>query len=163
MYSELVDKTTYKAISEVEAVLNNLCEDTKTELKKIFNSSENSDYLCNTFDIIRNSDIHIIKLRHSNEPVGLYGLIPQDKESAGIFLLTTDNLHKGNVITFLKGARKQVEQWSESYKLIMDNCYKKNDTIIKWLKLLGFQPSEIQDEDFQIYYKGDISLYDEGN
>ena len=160
MYSELLDKTTYKAISDVETVLDNLCEDTKTELKKIFNSSENSDYLCKTFDTIRHSDIYIIKLRHDNEPVGLYGLIPQDNESAGIFLLTTDNLHKGNIITFLKGARKQIDQWSKEYKLIMDNCYKQNKTIQKWLKLLGFKPSEYQDEDFQIYYRGDISLYE---
>jgi len=159
MYSELLDKNTYNAIYIVEAVLDNLCEDTKTELKKIYKSSEDSNYLEQTFQAIKDSEIFVVKLQKTNEPVGLYGLIPQDNESAGIFLLTTDNLHKGNIITFLKGAKKQVEEWSKTYKLIMDNCYKQNKTIQKWLTLLGFQPSEYQDEDFQIYFKGDINLY----
>lgn len=159
MYSELLDKNTYNAIYIVEAVLDNLCEDTKTELKKIYKTSDDSNYLQCTLDAIKDSEIFVVKLQENNEPVGLYGLIPQDNESAGIFLLTTDNLHKGNLITFLKGAKKQVDEWSKQYKLIMDNCYKQNETIKKWLRLLGFKPSEYQDDNFQIYYKGDISLY----
>ena len=123
MYSELLDKNTYNAIYIVEAVLDNLCEDTKTELKKIYKTSEDSNYLEQTFQAIKDSEIFVVKLQKTNEPVGLYGLIPQDNESAGIFLLTTDNLHKGNIITFLKGTKKQVEEWSKTYKLIMDNCY----------------------------------------
>ncbi len=157
MYSELLDKTTNNSIYVVEAVLNNLCEDTKKELKKIY--SENSDYLNSVFEAIKNTDIYLIRLKSNNEPVGIYGLIPQENNSAGIYLLTTDNLHKGNVITFLKQAKKQVNEWLKDYKLIMDNCYKQNETIKKWLTLLGFQPSEYQDEDFQIYFKGDLSLY----
>lgn len=157
MYSELLDKTTNNSIYVIEAVLNNLCEDTKKELKKIY--SENSDYLNSVFEAIKNTDIYLIRLKSNNEPVGIYGLIPQENNSAGIYLLTTDNLHKGNVITFLKQAKKQVDEWLKDYKLIMDNCYKQNETIKKWLTLLGFQPSEYQDEDFQIYFKGDLSLY----
>ena len=157
MYSELLDKTTNNSIYVVEAVLNNLCEDTKKELKKIY--SENSDYLNSVFEAIKNTDIYLIRLKSNNEPVGIYGLIPQENNSAGIYLLTPDNLHKGNVITFLKQAKKQVNEWLKDYKLIMDNCYKQNETIKKWLTLLGFQPSEYQDEDFQIYFKGDLSLY----
>ena len=157
MYSELLDKTTNNSIYVIEAVLNNLCEDTKKELKKIY--SENSDYLNSVFEAIKNTDIYLIRLKSNNEPVGIYGLIPQENNSAGICLLTTDNLHKGNVITFLKQAKKQVNEWLKDYKLIMDNCYKQNETIKKWLTLLGFQPSEYQDEDFQIYFKGDLSLY----
>ncbi len=157
MYSELLDKTTNNSIYVVEAVLNNLCEDTKKELKKIY--SENFDYLNSVFEAIKNTDIYLIRLKSNNEPVGIYGLIPQENNSAGIYLLTTDNLHKGNVITFLKQAKKQVNEWLKDYKLIMDNCYKQNETIKKWLTLLGFQPSEYQDEDFQIYFKGDLSLY----
>ena len=157
MYSELLDKTTNNSIYVIEAVLNNLCEDTKKELKKIY--SENSDYLNSVFEAIKNTDIYLIRLKSNNEPVGIYGLIPQENNSAGIYLLTTDNLHKGNVITFLKQAKKQVNEWLKDYKSIMDNCYKQNETIKKWLTLLGFQPSEYQDEDFQIYFKGDLSLY----
>jgi hypothetical protein len=160
MYSELLDKDSYNASYIVEAVLENLCEDTKTELKKIYGEF---DYLEKAFKAIKSSYIYVVKLLRNNQPVGLYGLIEEGCESAGIFLLTTDDLHKGNVITFIKGAKKQVDEWSKKYKLIMDNCYKQNTTIQKWLRLLGFKKSEYQDENFQIYYKGDISLYNEGN
>lgn len=155
MYSEILEKNEYNSIFIVEAVLMNLCEDTKTELIKNFGD----DYIDETFDIIQDTEINVIRLKSNNEPVGLYGVIPQENNSAGIYLLTTDNLHKGNVITFLKQAKKQVNEWSQKYSLIMDNCYKKNETIKKWLKLLGFKPSQYQSEEFQIYYKGDINEY----
>jgi len=155
MYSEILNKNSYNAIYIIEAVLDNLCEDTQNEMIKLFGSN----YQEPIFEKIQDSEIFVIRLHSNHEPVGLYGLIELDNESAGIFLLTTDNLHKGNIITFLKGARKQVDEWSKQYKLIMDNCDKKNKTIQKWLKLLGFKPSDIQNKDFQIYYKGDITRY----
>lgn len=159
MYSELLDKNTYNSIFIVEAVLNNLCEDTKTELKNICGTYVGNDYINNAFETIKDTDIHVIRLKSNNEPVGLYGLIPISKTSAGIYLLTTDNLHKGNVIKFLREAKKQVNQWTKEYKLIMDNWYKQNTTILKWLLLLGFKPSQYENEKFQIYYKGDINEY----
>lgn len=141
---------------EIKYVLNNLCDDTVLELVKLFGNN----YKFKTFNIIRAlSKKYIIKLKHTNEPVGLFGLIPQSNNTAGIFLLTTDNLHKGNVITFLRSAKRQIEDWQSEYKLIMDSCYKKNETIKKWLRLLGFKASVYQDNDFQVYYKGDIGLY----
>lgn len=141
---------------EIKYVLNNLCDDTVLELVKLFGNN----YKFKTFNIIRAlGKKYIIKLKHTNEPVGLFGLIPQSNNTAGIFLLTTDNLHKGNVITFLKGAKRQIEDWQSEYELIMDSCYKKNETIKKWLRLLGFKASVYQDNDFQVYYKGDIRLY----
>ncbi|MDY6358435.1 MAG: hypothetical protein SPL73_05690 [Cyanobacteriota bacterium] len=155
MYSELLDKTKYSSIQTVEYVLENLCDDTVIELKKIFGN----DYIKQTFETIKNSEIFVIVLKHNPEPVGLYGLIEQSNNSAGIFFLTTKNLHKGNIITLLKRAKKQIEEWSKKYSLIMDNCYKENKTIQKWLKLLGFKPSTHQDDDFQIYYIGDINGY----
>lgn len=155
MYSEILKKNEHNSIFIVEAVLMNLCEDTKTELIKNFGD----DYIDETFDIIQDTEINVIRLKSNNEPVGLYGVIPQENNSAGIYLLTTDNLHNGNLITFLKQAKKQVNEWSQKYSLIMDNCYKENKTIIKWLKLLGFKPSQYQNEEFQIYYKGDINEY----
>lgn len=120
---------------------------------------------------------YLIKLKSTGEPVGLFGLIPcgaevqaelelsdgdaraklhrskQNTNSAGIFLLTTNKLHNGNVITFLRQAKATIEQWLNEYDLIMDYCYKKNLTIQKWLRLLGFKPSLYQDNEFQVYYK----------
>lgn len=157
MYSECLNKNKYDSIQIVEYVLENLCKDTVKELVKIYGK----DYLKQTFQAITDTEIFVIKLKNNNEPVGLYGIIPLENNSAGIYLLTTDNLHKGNIITFIKGARKQVKEWQKQYKLIMDNCYKQNKTIKKWLTLLGFQPSVYQNKNFQIYYIGDLSLYQE--
>lgn len=153
MYAERI-----RSLKEVRTVLDNLCDDTILELRKLFGK----DYKKKVFQIIRliKAERFIIKLKDTNEPVGVFGLIPVNKDSGGIFLLTCDNLHKGNVITFLKSARKQINEWGERYKLIMDSCYKQNETIKKWLRLLGFKPSEYQDKDFQVWYKGDISYYE---
>lgn len=150
MYSE---KTTN--LPEIKKVIDNLCNDTTLELKLIFGSEYHEKIL----EAIKNTDNFIIRLKKTKEPVGLFGLIEFDEYSAGIYLLTTDKLHNGNIVTFIRQAKIQIGLWSEKYKLIMDNCYKQNMIIKKWLKLLGFKPSEYQDKDFQIYYKGDINLY----
>lgn len=153
MYSEIA-----KSEQEIKHVLENLCDDTILELTKIFGQSYEKD----VFNQIKQlTTKYLIKLKSTGEPVGLFGLIPQNTNSAGIFLLTTDKLHNGNVITFLRQAKATIEQWFNEYDLIMDYCYKKNLTIQKWLRLLGFKPSEYQDNDFQVYYKGNIGLYKE--
>lgn len=157
MYSELLDKT--KSLSEVQYVLDNLSEETKEELHLLFGN----DYKQRTFEIIIKTEIYIIRLKENNKPVGVYGLVPvndNDKYSKGIYLLPTNSLHEGNIITFLKGAKKQVLAWARQYGLIMDNLYKENKTIQKWLKLLGFLPSPYQNDIFQLYYIGDLSQYE---
>lgn len=151
MFSEYAENE-----SEINHVIENLCDDTVLELHTML-GDEYKKIVCE--EIRQLTTKYLIKLRKTQEPVGLFGLLPQGKNSAGIFLLTTDNLHKGNVITFLKRAKKQVDEWSKEYGLIMDNCYKKNLTIQKWLRLLDFKPSEFQNDDFQVYYKGNIGLY----
>lgn len=153
MYGERI-----KSLKEVRFVIDNLCYDTVLELKKTLGK----DYKRKTFQIIRaiRKDKFIIKLKSTNEPVGVFGLIPVNEKAGGIFLLTCDSLHKGNLITFLKGARKQIDEWCEEYELIMDNLYKQNETIKKWLRLLGFKPSEYQDDDFQVYYRGNLKYYE---
>lgn len=153
MYAELLNRD---CTQTVYTVIDNLCEKTKNELIQIFGN----DYKDKTFETIKDTEIFVIKLKANDKPVGLFGLIPQKENSAGIYLLTTDELHDGNIITFLKGAKKQIKTWAKKYKLLMDTCNKQNDSIQKWLNLLGFQPSQYQDENFQIYCLGDINLYE---
>ena len=153
MFSEYAENE-----SEINHVIENLCDDTVLELHTMF-GDEYKKIVCE--EIRQLTTKYLIKLKETNEPVGLFGLLPQGINSAGVFLLTTDNLHKGNVITFLKRAKQQIDEWFEDYDLIMDRLYKKNQTIKKWLRLLGFKPSEFQNDDFQVYYKGDIGLYNE--
>lgn len=144
--------------NEVEYVINNLCMDTVEELETNF-GKDYKNYIIPEIKAAQNK--YLIKLRQNNEPVGVFGIIPQNcKSCGGIFFLTTDNLHKGNVVTLLRQTKKYISQWEKEHNLIMDYCCKKNETIKKWLKLLGFKPSEnYQDDNFQIYYKGDIGLY----
>ncbi|MBR3654836.1 MAG: hypothetical protein IKN62_05345 [Elusimicrobia bacterium] len=152
MYAEPI-----RSLIEVRTVLDNLCDDTVLELRHYLGKHWKSK----TFQIIRaiKKEKFIIKLKENGKPVGLYGLVPVNEHSGGIFLLTCDDLHKGNIITFLKSARKQVDSWLDEYKLIMDSWYKKNETIKKWLILLHFKPSEFEDDNFQVWYKGDISYF----
>lgn len=151
MYGLIADDT-----KEIKYVLDNLCNETVSELEIIFGDG----YKTKTYNLIKTlSEKFVIKLKKTNEPCGLFGLIPQGENAAGIFLLTTDKLHEGNLITFLKGSKRQIEQWNTKFKLIMDSCSKKNETIKKWLVLMGFKPSHYQDDNFQIYYRGDIGLY----
>lgn len=155
MYSELIRKS-----KNVTHVLNNLCNDTELELIANFGTDYRNHVQTELKRLQRK--YYVIKLKDNNEPVGLYGLIPVKKRVAGIFLLTTDNLHKGNVIRFLRGCKKQINLWQNDYDLIMDLQYKKNETVKKWLKTLGFEASEMfQNDNFQVYYKGNIGLYNE--
>lgn len=156
MFYSLLNKNAYDSIQTVDYVFEHLHKNTVKELKALYGDN----YLRLLFKDIRNSEIYVIHLKETSEPVGLFGLVPQSDKAAGIFLLTTENLYSGNMITFLKGCKKKIKDWSEKYTLLMDNCYKKNKTVVKWLKLLGFKPSQYQDDDFQIYYQGDINLYE---
>ena len=144
-------------ISEIIEIVNSVTEKTREELIAIFGT----DYQMPVCDVIFNApEKHLIRLKSTGEPVGIFGLTYEGEGVGGIFLLTTDKLHQGSILTFLRGAKTQINEWLNDYKLIMDNWYKKNETILKWLMLLGFQPSQIQNDEFQIYYKGDIKLYD---
>lgn len=155
MYAEQVKKS-----KEVSFVLNNLCADTEKELIANF-GNDYKNYVINELKRLQRK-YFVIKLKANNEPVGIYGLIPVKKRVAGIFLLTTDNLHKGNVIGFLRGCKKQIDLWQKDYDLIMDLQFKENETVKKWLKTLGFQASELyQNDNFQVYYRGNIGLYNE--
>lgn len=138
-------------------VIDNLCMDAVTELKALFGTF----YKVETFDYLKSAKYkYLIRLKSNNEIVGIFGILPQNPDTGGIFLLTTDNIHNGNIITFLRGAKKQIKLWEKDFKLIMDSCYKQNLIVKKWLELLGFKPSEkYQDKYFQIYYKGDLSLF----
>lgn len=152
MYQEKVTR-----LKDVRYVLERLNKEAQAELKKLFGN----DYKNVAFQIIRavKSEKYLIRLSKTNEPVGIFGIIPQDSKVGGIFFLTTDNIHKGNKIKLLKGAKKQIAIWEKEYSLIMDSCHKDNKTVAKWLHLLGFKPSNFEDNDIQIYYKGDIKLY----
>lgn len=148
MYSQKATK-----INEIKYVLERLNPEAVAELKVLFGN----DYKNQAFQIIRatRGDKFIIKLEKTNEPVGIYGIIPMKQETAcGIFFLTTSNIHKGNKIKLLKGAKKQIAIWEQKYETIMDSCHKTSETIKKWLKLLGFKPSGWEDNNIEVYYKG---------
>lgn len=155
MYAENIRRS-----KEVSFVLNNLCADTENELIATF-GNDWKNHVNNELKRLQRK-YYVVKLKANNEPVGIYGLIPVKRKVAGIFLLTTDNLHKGNVIGFLRRCKKQIDLWQKDYELIMDLHYKKNETVKKWLKTLKFEASEMfQNDNFQVFYKGNIGLYNE--
>lgn len=144
--------------SELKHVLNNLCEKAVIELELMYAS----EYKYFIFDQIKklNTEYRTMIRLKSGEPVGIFGRLPISDKVYGIFFLTTDRLHFGNIIKLIRETKKYIKEWEKSSKLIMDYCYKKNTQIIKWLLLLGFKPAEVKiEQNFQIYYKGDINEY----
>lgn len=147
------------SFDETCMLLSKLCNKAKEVLEALYGK----DFVSIVANqIIEGPEKAFIRLKSTDEAVGIFGLTDQGDKVGGIFLLTTDNLCKGNMTTLLRGAKKQIREWERSYDLLLDNSCKKNTHIQKWLKLLGFKPSDLQDENFRIYYKGNLSLYSPG-
>lgn len=142
----------------IDYIVDNLCPEAIEEMKCFFKNNAKSQtkrYL----NLIPKKYIQVIYLKQTKEPVAIFGLVPQSSTSAGIFFLSTDKLKQGNMILFLKESKKVVRKWEKQYKLLMDSAYKKNKLVVKWLKFMGFEPSQYEFEEFQIYFKGDINEY----
>ena len=138
---------------DVLYVYKHLHPDCKIELDKLKISKQ---------QVIRRltgNNAFVVKLKKTGKPVALYSITELDENCAGITLLMSDELNQGNLITFLKGAKKQVNEWCKQYKLVLDYCYLQNETVKKWLRLLGFKQSIYGDYNFRIYYRGDINEY----
>lgn len=160
-----IDNTTPE---DIDFVIDNLCEKVIEELKVMFGDDYKfllSEQLYN----LQLEDIRTVRLKKNNEPVAIFGLIPLNEYPsiniiAGIFFLSTENLYQGNMITFLKGTKKVVDCWAKQYQLLLDKCYKRYSSVVKWLKFLGFEPHpESKGKDFQIYFKGDSTLINIGS
>lgn len=125
-----------KSEKNIKKVIENLrLED---EIEMIFEFGENwKNVVSNS---AKSSEIKII-VDELNNPVGLFGIKEIDKNTAEICLLATDKL-KDNPISFLLNARKIVKNWLRKYKKLQNYIYKHNKSGIRWLKLLGFELKE---------------------
>ena len=143
----------YPSINDVYEVLDNLSELTKEELIKSFGEdykSKMKNIFCFT------TWVYLIRLKTDDRPAGLFGLIEETKEVAGIFFLSTDRIYQGNMIKLIRESKKVVDEWLKEYKVLLDDCYLENKKVMKWLCLLGFKPTgEIKEGGFATYYKGD--------
>ena len=140
--------------NEVRNVLNELHPKTKDELIKIFGKN----YKERVFEEIKNAKRkYLIKL-DDNTISGVFGVVEYKENIAGIFFISKDNL-KGHKISLLKKAHEVIRVFSREYELLFDSCYKKNKTIEKWLKMLGFKPSCIEAKGFRVFYIGNINLW----
>lgn len=142
-----VDEPDNKAI---DYIIENLCDKAIDELLIKFGKSYEYDTKIYLYSIPF-KNIKIIRLKNNDEPVALFGYIPLENNSAGIFFLSTNNLYEGNMIKFLKGTKHYIDEWSKEYPILLDDCYKKNDSVIKWLKFLKFEPTTTESDNFQIY------------
>ncbi len=133
-------------------IVENLCKEAIEELELLFGQSYKTDGL-NFLKKIPSENIKLIRLKENNEAVAVFGIVAQDENSAGVFFLSTKNLLKGNMITFLKGTKSCIDEWNQGYKILLDSCCKKNKSVIKWLGFLGFVATNEEDENFQIYKK----------
>ena len=98
----------------------------------------------------------MIKLKATGEAVGIVGVIKVSSNVGGLFFVSTDNLKNGNMFTLLRDSKIYVQEWSEKYKLLYDQCSNKNLLVIKWLEFLRFKLLSSTDE-FNLYYKGELN------
>lgn len=139
-------------VNDINFVVAHLCNKAIEELRVKFGNSFRYDTLCYLYNVPFRF-IKTIKLKKTGETVGLFGLVPLTDDSAGIFFLSTEKLYEGNMFLFLRETKKQIEAWNSKYEILLDDCYKQNKSVIKWLKILGFKPTADEDKNFQIYQK----------
>ena len=141
-----------------EFVLNNLCNEAKKELTILFGDNFKFEILSRLKDVVHKFSI---KLKKNDELVAIFGIFEVEKDIGGIYFLSTDNLKEGNIITLLRGSRKQVQSWMRDFSLILDTCFVENSSVRKWLILLGFiKVASGGDGVFEIFGKGDLLLID---
>lgn len=139
-------------VNDINFVVAHLCNKAIEELRVKFGRSFRYDTLSYLYNVPFRF-IKTIKLKETGETVGLFGIIPLTNDSAGIFFLSTEKLYEGNMFLFLRETKKQIEAWNSKYEILLDDCYKQNKSVIKWLKILGFKPTTDEDKNFQIYQK----------
>ena len=138
---------------EIEVVLNNLSELTKVELIKAF-GEDYKNLIINLLPFTKYT--YLIKLKADNSAVGMFGLVEETPDRAGIFFLSTDEMYKGNMIKLIRTSKTIVDEWLKEYKVLLDDCHQDNEKVMKWLCLLGFKPTgKIKEGCFFEYYKGD--------
>ena len=141
----------YPKENDIKVVLENLSELTKKELIVAFGEEYIKEIL-NTQAIC----LYLIRLKKENKPVGIFGLIEEEKNIAGIFFLTTDEVYKGNMIKLIRTSKKIVDEWLKEYDVLLDDCHKDNEKVMRWLCLLGFKPTgRMKEGAFFEFYKGD--------
>lgn len=92
---------------------------------------------------------YVIRLKENDEPVALFGIIEETQDIAGIFLLMSEEIKKGNMIHLIRQSKAIVDDWMKNYKALLDDCHFENEKIIRWLMFLGFKPTdEIKDNCF---------------
>ena len=137
--------------SEILCLLDNLSELTKQELVLSF-GKDYQDKVINLLSISK--CLYLIKLKSNNNAVGMFGLLEENKKTAGIFFLTSDEIYQGNMIKLLKTSKVVIDEWLEDYEVLLDDCHKDNKKVKKWLEFLGFKPSgNIKDGGFIEYQK----------
>ncbi len=140
-----------------EFVLNHLCKDAKKELAILFGDNFQFEVLARLKDVVHKFSI---KLKKNDEVVAIFGLLEVEREIAGIYFLSTDNLKEGNFITLLRGSKKQIERWQKDFSLLLDTCLAENLSVINWLKFLGFSKIPTVEGKFELYGRGNLLLVD---
>ena len=147
-------KTFNVDINEIEYVLENLSDLTRFEVESAFGVDYKKEILAG---INCAKEKQLIKLNATNETVGVFGLIEESKDVAGIFFLPTKNLCNGNMIKFLRVSKCVIEEWLKKYKLLLDDCFVENKKIVKWLHFLGFKVCpEDKNGKIRTFYKGNL-------
>lgn len=124
---------------EIEYVLDNLSDLTVEELIFAFGYEWKKE-IKTLLKFVK--ELYVIRLKKDDSAVGLFGIDEISQKSAGIYLLLSEEIKKGNMIHLIRESKKVVEKWLEEYDELLDDCHYENEKIIRWLMLLGFKPTD---------------------
>ncbi len=123
---------------DVQYILDNLRLEDMLELHAIYGN--------NYKEIVKNnimkttSAVHIAKIE-GDIPIAMGGVCetcPDDKEIAGVWLLSTEEV-KRHQTSVLRAIKRVIDEADEKYRLTYNFIYEKNHRAKRWLKWLGYR------------------------
>ncbi|MCX4275887.1 MAG: hypothetical protein OSJ27_08955 [Candidatus Gastranaerophilales bacterium] len=126
-----------KNLKDIRYILNHLRSEDKSELKALFKRN----WKKKTLKLIKKSSTYAVIGKNKNGiPIvmGGYSALPQNKNVAGVWFLTTNEV-KNHKLSMLLELKKEFEFYDTKFGLTYNILYKSNMASKKWLKWLGFR------------------------
>ena len=124
-----------KNTKDIKFILDNLRNQDRNELFSIYGDSWKNTVFRNVLNI--NEDYCWIEYSNDNQPILMYGIVPNENNVGVIWMLSTQDITKEQV-SFLRRAKEFIAEGSEKFSLLCNFVHSDNILAIKWLKWLGF-------------------------
>ena len=126
-------------LKTIDYICENLSDSSTEELEIIYGEDYKQYLKAELINCVMYEDITALCL-DDNTPVAIFGLMNYDDDSKNLFFVSTKAINEVSPLYLIKQSIKQIKLWMFKYKKnLLDQVYRKNTQVIKWLKLLGFE------------------------